>query len=127
RHKGLAPSRLWSGINQSTLLRGANMKISRRAFPSAVLSLTQAARAQQDTLKAAVTINTQRVVGDIDPKIYGNFIEHLGRCIEGGIFDEKNSLSDSDGYRRDVEEAVRKLNVGLLRWPGGNFSSNYQW
>ncbi len=59
--------------------------------------------------------------------IYGNFIEHLGRCIDGGIFEEKSPLSDANGFRKDVLEAVRKLNVTLLRWPGGNFSSNYHW
>src|SRR5579884_2931419 len=63
----------------------------------------------------------------IDPKIYGNFTEHLGRCIEGGIFEEGSPLSDAEGFRRDVLEAVRNLHVTLLRWPGGNFSSNYHW
>ena len=68
-------------------------------------------------LKARVKIDTERVISDIDPKIYGNFIEHLGRCIDGGIFEEKSPLSDADGYRRDVLDAVRKLNVSILRWP----------
>jgi alpha-N-arabinofuranosidase len=67
------------------------------------------------------------VIGDIDPKIYGNFIEHLGRCIEGGVFDEGSPLSDAGGFRRDVLDAAKKLNVTMLRWPGGNFSSNYNW
>lgn len=101
--------------------------LSRRAFSTALLALPWAARAQQTALRASVKINTERVVGDIDPKIYGNFIEHLGRCIYGGIFDEGSSLSDANGFRRDVFDAVRKLNVPILRWPGGNFSSNYHW
>ena len=67
------------------------------------------------------------MIGDIDPKIYGNFLEHLGRCIEGGVFDEGSPLADSNGYRRDVLDAAKKMNVTLLRWPGGNFSSNYNW
>jgi hypothetical protein len=62
-----------------------------------------------------------------DPKVYGNFIEHLGRCIDGGIFEEGVPLSDEHGFRRDVLEAVKKLNVTILRWPGGNFVSNYHW
>jgi alpha-N-arabinofuranosidase len=86
-----------------------------------------AARAQPGPLRARVKLDTERVIGDIDPKIYGNFIEHLGRCIDGGVFEEKSALSDSNGFRRDVEDAARKLNVTLLRWPGGNFSSNYHW
>ena len=46
-------------------------------------------RGQQTPLRARIKIDTERVIGDIDPKIYGNFIEHLGRCIDGGVFDEK--------------------------------------
>jgi alpha-N-arabinofuranosidase len=103
------------------------MKISRRAFSAVALGLSQAARAQEQTLAATVKINTERVTGDIDTKLYGNFIEHLGRCIDGGIFEEKSPLSDSNGFRRDVLDAVKKLNVPILRWPGGNFSSNYHW
>jgi alpha-N-arabinofuranosidase len=84
-------------------------------------------RAQQSPPTARIKIDTERVIDDIDHKIFGNFIEHLGRCIEGGVFEEGSPLSDSNGYRRDVMDAVRKLNVPILRWPGGNFSSNYQW
>src|SRR5690349_10537255 len=103
------------------------MPISRRSFTTSLLALPAIARAQSGPLKARVKIDTERVIGDIDPKIYGNFIEHLGRCIDGGIFEERSPLSDADGYRKDVLEAVRKLNVTILRWPGGNFSSNYFW
>ena len=84
-------------------------------------------RAQTGGLRARVKIDTERTIGEIDPKLYGNFVEHLGRCIEGGIFDEKSPLADANGYRRDVLEAARKLKVSILRWPGGNFSSNYHW
>ena len=84
-------------------------------------------RGQQTPLRARIKIDTERIIGDIDPLIYGNFIEHLGRCIDGGVFEEKSRLSDGNGFRRDVLEAARKLNVSILRWPGGNFSSNYHW
>src|SRR3954471_10362079 len=84
-------------------------------------------RSQSAPLRARVKLDTERVIGDIDPLIYGNFIEHLGRCIDGGIFDEKSSLSDRNGFRRDVLEGTKKLNVTQMRWPGGNFSSNYHW
>src|SRR4051812_7287138 len=101
--------------------------VSRRAFTTSLIAVPFAARAQQAPLRARVKIDTERVIGDIDPLIYGNFAEHLGRCIEGGLFDEGNPLSDSNGFRKDVMQAVRGLNVTQLRWPGGNFSSNYQW
>ena len=84
-------------------------------------------RGQPGALRARIKIDTERVIGDIDPLLYGNFIEHLGRCIDGGVFEEKSPLSDANGYRKDVIDATRKLNVTLLRWPGGNFSSNYHW
>jgi alpha-L-arabinofuranosidase len=103
-----------------------SISISRRTFSKALLAAPLVGRAQQ-SLHARVKIDTERTIGDIDPKIYGNFIEHLGRCIEGGVFEENSPLADSNGYRRDVFEAAKKLNVTLLRWPGGNFSSNYHW
>jgi alpha-L-arabinofuranosidase len=100
--------------------------ISRRAF-----SLTMAAplllRAQTGALRARIKIDSERKIGAIDPKIYGNFAEHLGRCIEGGLFEEGSPLSDNHGYRKDVMQAVKDLDVTQLRWPGGNFSSNYNW
>ena len=103
------------------------MKISRRTFALSMAAAPTVLRAQGESLRARVKIDTERTIGDIDPKIYGNFVEHLGRCIEGGIFDEKSPLSDASGFRKDVMDAVRKLNVTQLRWPGGNFSSNYHW
>jgi alpha-N-arabinofuranosidase len=101
--------------------------ISRRAFSAAAITAPWILRAQQAPLKARIKVDTERVIDDIDPKIYGNFVEHLGRCVEGGVFDEGSALSDSNGYRRDVADAVKKLGVSILRWPGGNFSSNYHW
>ncbi|HRR95211.1 MAG TPA: alpha-L-arabinofuranosidase C-terminal domain-containing protein [Candidatus Ratteibacteria bacterium] len=61
----------------------------------------------------------------INKNIYGHFIEHLKRCIYGGIYEENSSLSDENGFRKDVLGAIKKLNVPVLRWPGGNFASNY--
>uniref|UniRef100_A0A7V3YID2 non-reducing end alpha-L-arabinofuranosidase n=1 Tax=Candidatus Caldatribacterium californiense TaxID=1454726 RepID=A0A7V3YID2_9BACT len=65
--------------------------------------------------------------GTISPLIYGHFIEHLGRCIYGGVFDEDSPLADSSGFRKDVLEAVRRIKCPVLRWPGGNFASAYHW
>jgi len=76
---------------------------------------------------ARIGIDLNRRMGSVDRRIFGNFIEHLGRCIYGGIFEEGSSLSDERGYRRDVLEAVRPLRVPVLRWPGGNFVSGYHW
>src|SRR5580658_1968768 len=103
--------------------------ISRRSFSKALAASPWIARAQTQPAarRARIKVDTDRVIGDIDRKIYGNFVEHLGRCVEGGVFEEGSKLSDPDGYRRDVFQAAKDLNIGLLRWPGGNFSSNYHW
>jgi alpha-L-arabinofuranosidase len=76
---------------------------------------------------ARIRIDTTRAIGQVSPHLFGNFAEHLGRCIYGGIFEEGSPLSDSEGYRKDVMEAVGPLGVSVLRWPGGNFASGYNW
>jgi alpha-L-arabinofuranosidase len=84
-------------------------------------------RGQSGPLEGRIKIDPERRIGEIDRKIYGNFAEHLGRCIYGGIFDESSPLGDQNGYRKDVIEAVKRLHVPVLRWPGGNFASGYNW
>jgi alpha-N-arabinofuranosidase len=101
--------------------------LSRRSFSAALTAAPFIVRGQNGPLKARMKVDTERVISEIDPKIYGNFLEHLGRCIDGGVFEEKSPLSDANGFRKDVLDAAKKLNVTLLRWPGGNFSSNYHW
>src|SRR3954466_16103187 len=104
------------------------MKISRRSVLAASASaplIMGAGPAKAAT--ASIQLHTHCHRGQIDKKIFGNFIEHLGRCITGGIFDEGSPLSDKEGFRKDVMAAVKDMNVPFLRWPGGNFSSNYNW
>ncbi|MBE7170278.1 MAG: alpha-N-arabinofuranosidase [Williamsia sp.] len=81
------------------------------------------ARAQN----ARIKIDLDRTVGEIDKNIYGNFAEHLGRCIYGGIYDTLSPLSDKLGFRKDVMAAVKELKPSIIRYPGGNFVSNYNW
>src|ERR1043166_3211412 len=76
---------------------------------------------------ARIAIDLARRIGSVDRRIFGNFIEHLGRCIYGGIFEEGSPLSDARGFRQAVLEAARPLRVPILRWPGGNFVSGYHW
>ncbi|HKV45690.1 MAG TPA: alpha-L-arabinofuranosidase C-terminal domain-containing protein [bacterium] len=76
---------------------------------------------------AQITINTRRRIGIVDRGIFGGFIEHLGRCIYGGIVEEGSPLSDRRGFRRDVLDVLRPLRMPVLRWPGGNFVSGYHW
>jgi alpha-L-arabinofuranosidase len=77
--------------------------------------------------QARIKIDIDRTIGEVNPLLFGNFAEHLGRMIYGGIYEENSPLSDKDGYRKDVLEFVKQLNVSILRWPGGNFASGYNW
>lgn len=76
---------------------------------------------------AQVTVDPGRPIGRLDRGVFGGFVEHLGRCIYGGLFDEGSALSDDRGFRRDVLDLLRPLKLSVLRWPGGNFVSNYHW
>jgi len=76
---------------------------------------------------AVVKVDLDRHLGVVDRKLYGMFIEHLGRCIYGGIYEPGSPLSDANGFRTDVLEAARGLQPPILRWPGGNFVSGYHW
>jgi alpha-N-arabinofuranosidase len=68
----------------------------------------------------------QRIAG-IDRNIFGGFVEHLGRCVYGGIFDPGSPRSGPDGLRTDVLDASRRLGYSNIRYPGGNFVSAYRW
>jgi alpha-N-arabinofuranosidase len=76
---------------------------------------------------AKIKIDIDRKIGEVDKNLYSNFVEHLGRCVYGGIYEPGSPLSDQDGFRTDVLEAVNGLHVSLGRYPGGNFVSNYHW
>ena len=83
--------------------------------------------ARGKTGNARIKVDIERQKGEIARNIYGNFVEHLGRCIYGGLYEPGSPLSDEKGYRRDVLEATRALRTSLVRWPGGNFVSGYHW
>lgn len=64
----------------------------------------------------------------IDRNIYGHFAEHLGHCIyEGFWVGEDSSIPNTRGIRRDIVEALKQLNIPVLRWPGGCFADEYHW
>src|ERR1700752_1255650 len=83
--------------------------------------------AQQSATTAKIKIDIDRAIGEVHPHLFGNFAEHLGRMIYGGIYEEGSPLSDKESVRLDVLEAVKGLNVSILRYPGGNFVSGYDW
>lgn len=76
---------------------------------------------------AKMVIDKSFKISEIDSRIYGSFIEHLGRAVYGGIYDPGHPSADSNGFRQDVMELVRQLQVPIVRYPGGNMVSAYNW
>ncbi len=77
--------------------------------------------------EAKMVIDKEYKIDDIDKNLYGSFIEHLGRAIYTGIYQPGHPSADNDGFRKDVIELVKELQVPIIRYPGGNFVSNYYW
>ncbi|CCK30306.1 Alpha-N-arabinofuranosidase [Streptomyces davaonensis JCM 4913] len=76
---------------------------------------------------ARFTLDPAFTVGSVNPRLFGSFVEHLGRCVYTGIFEPDHPTADEDGIRRDVLELVKELGVTAIRYPGGNFVSGYKW
>ena len=76
---------------------------------------------------AMIKVDVDRISGTIDKRLFGGFAEHVGNVVYDGIFEPGSPLSDSDGFRIDVMDAIRDLRPATLRWPGGNFASAYDW
>ena len=74
-----------------------------------------------------VRLDRDSVIGATDPRLFGAFIEHLGRCVYGGIYEPGHPKADRKGFRKDVLELVRELAPTIMRYPGGNFVSGYNW
>jgi len=77
--------------------------------------------------EAVIVLDPAFIVGKTDRRLFGSFVEHLGRCVYGGIFEPGHPTADADGFRQDVLELVRELGVTVIRYPGGNFVSGYNW
>lgn len=78
-------------------------------------------------IKAKMIMDRDYAIGKIDPRIYGSFIEHLGRAVYGGIYEPGHPEADEYGFRKDVIKLVKDLNVPIVRYPGGNFVSGFRW
>jgi alpha-L-arabinofuranosidase len=89
-------------------------------------TFTKIAEGEQPSISVYPTHRLHKV----NDNIYGGFTEHMGRCIYGGLYDPENSnkhLIDANGFRKDVIEAFKELNVPVVRYPGGNFVATYHW
>ena len=80
-----------------------------------------------ESKQAIIILDKDFAISRIDDRLYGSFVEHLGRSVYGGIYDPGNPLADEQGFRRDVISMVKKLKVPIVRYPGGNFLSGFNW
>ncbi len=78
-------------------------------------------------MQTSLHLEIDSIVGEVDPRLYGSFLEHLGRAIYGGVYEPEHVSADEDGFRGDVLELVKELDVPIVRYPGGNFVSGYDW
>lgn len=78
-------------------------------------------------MTASLGIDPARVVAPVSRRTFGSFVEHMGRCVYGGLYEPSHPSADADGFREDVLALVREMGVTLVRYPGGNFVSGYRW
>ncbi|MFI7703323.1 alpha-N-arabinofuranosidase [Nonomuraea sp. NPDC049480] len=76
---------------------------------------------------AKLTLDPAFEVGPVERRLFGSFVEHMGRCVYTGVYEPGHPEADADGLRRDVVELAREMGVTAVRYPGGNFVSNYEW
>ena len=77
--------------------------------------------------QARLVLDPAFPVGSVDPRLFGSFVEHVGRCVYTGIYEPGHPAADADGLRTDVLDLIRELGVTVIRYPGGNFVSGYDW
>jgi alpha-N-arabinofuranosidase len=107
------------------------IRIMKRFISIILLALPFSLTAQN----ASIKIDTDRVIGDIDPNIYGVFMEPIGRSTEipvrnslyGTLYDPSSPLANEDGFKTNYIDALRELKITNMRWPGGNYMSSYNW
>ena len=79
------------------------------------------------TLKATIIADRDFVIAPLDRRVFGTFVEHMGRCVYGGIYEPGHPTADEHGFRGDVLALTKELGVTIVRYPGGNFLSGYDW
>lgn len=76
---------------------------------------------------ASLLLDIDSKISKVDERIYGSFVEHLGRGVYGGLYEPGHETADENGFRGDVLDLVKELRVSIVRYPGGNFVSGYRW
>ncbi len=77
--------------------------------------------------RTTLTLHPEFQTGPVDERLFGGFLEHIGRAVYGGVYQPDSVWADEDGFRRDVLEALTRLRMTVMRYPGGNFASGYHW
>ena len=77
--------------------------------------------------KTHIVLDPAYTIAQVDPRIFGGFLEHLGRGVYEGVYHPQASSADENGFRKDVLSALRRLDMTAMRYPGGNFASGYHW
>ena len=80
-----------------------------------------------NTEKTRIATHSDYIVGQISQRLFGSFIEHMGSVVYTGIYEPGHQAADENGFRLDVLEKIKALNLGVIRYPGGNFTSGYDW
>lgn len=83
--------------------------------------------AQSSRGPARAVINQTRYRADLDRRLFGSFLEHLGRAVYTGVYEPGSPLADKNGFRKDVAAEIKGMGVPIMRYPGGNFVSGYNW
>jgi alpha-N-arabinofuranosidase len=87
----------------------------------------RSAAEQSGSSAARIYVDPAQKIAPLDRKVFGSFIEHLGRAVYGGIYEPGSKLADASGYRKDVLDEIKRMGVPIIRYPGGNFVSGYNW
>src|SRR5215467_8582058 len=83
--------------------------------------------AQASNAVTRVYLDSRRMAAPLDRNLFGSFLEHLGRAIYEGIYQPESKLADANGFRKDILDEIKHLGVRMVRYPGGNFVSGYNW
>ncbi|MBE6357550.1 MAG: alpha-N-arabinofuranosidase [Lentisphaerae bacterium] len=78
-------------------------------------------------MQGKLTVNRMFTVGEAEKNLFGGFVEHMGRCVYNGLYEPSHPAADEDGFRKDVIDLIRELDMPVTRYPGGNFVSGYDW
>ena len=97
------------------------------AFGRNLLAKSTQSTSSSSSQAVRIYADPRRTFAPISPNLFGSFLEHLGRAIYGGIYDPHSKLADSHGFRKDVADEIHNLRVPIIRYPGGNFVSGYNW